>query len=73
MAGQGAECDGGGLVAGTHRAGHPEFTGTLTGEYDDEGDPPWRRYPLNELTHKPKGLPADTVGCKSESTFPIDK
>ncbi len=73
MAGKRAECDGGGLVAGTRFAGRQEFTGTLTGDYYDAGDPPWRWYLLRDLTSKPEGFPADAVWCESESIFLVEQ
>ena len=76
MAGRRAECDGGGLVAGA--SGHAlaarmDFTGTLTGEYVDHGDPPWRWYLLVDLVRRPEGWPADAVWCESESLFLVDE
>ena len=73
MAGKRAECDGGGLVAGTRYAGRQEFTGPLTGDYVDHGDPPWRWYRLGELVVKPAGYAADCVWCEKESLFPIEE
>lgn len=72
MAGKRADCDGGGQVAGTRFAGRQEFTGTLTGEYVDHGDPPWRWYLLGELSIKPEGYDWDTVWCESGSLFVLD-
>jgi hypothetical protein len=72
MAGKRAECDGGGHIAGTRYAGRQEFTGTLTGEFVDHGDPPWRWYLMVDLTRKPAGYPADSVWCESESVFVLD-
>jgi hypothetical protein len=72
LAGKRAECDGGGLVPGTHFAGREEFTGTLTGEYYDEGDPPWRWYLMGDLTRKPNNYPHTAVWCESESIFLLD-
>ena len=69
VAGRSAECDGGGAIAGTRFAGRQEFTGTLTGEYVDHGDPPWRWYLLVDLIRKPEGYPADTVWCESGNVF----
>jgi len=69
MARKRAECDGGGHIAGTRYAGRQEFTGTLTGEFIDHGDPPWRWYLMVDLTRKPEGYPADAVWCESESVF----
>jgi len=73
MAGRRAECDGGGLVAGTRYAARQDFTGTLTGEFHDEGDPPWRWYLMNELTRKPADFPYAAVWCESESIFLLDE
>ena len=69
MAGKQAECDGGGQIAGTRFAGRQDFTGTLTGEFIDHGDPPWRWYLMVELTKKPEGYPSDAVWCESGSVF----
>jgi hypothetical protein len=69
MAGKRAECDGGGQIAGTRFAGRQEFTGTLTGEFVDHGEPPWRWYLMVALTKKPEGYPADAVWCESQSVF----
>jgi hypothetical protein len=69
MAGRRAECDGGGPVLGTRWAGRQEFAGTLTGEYVDHGDPPWRWYLMVDLTRKPEEYPADAVWCESGSLF----
>ena len=65
MAGKRAECDGGGPVPGTHFAGRQEFTGVLTGEYIDHGDPSWSWYLLAELTVKPDNYSHDRVWCES--------
>jgi hypothetical protein len=73
MAGKRADCDGGGMVPGTHFAGREEFTGTLTGEYYDEGDPPWRWYLMNELTRKPGNYAFEAVWCESESIFLVEE
>ena len=69
MAGKRAECDGGDAVPGTHMAGRQEFTGTLTGQYVDHGDPPWRWYLLADLTRKPAGYRWDSVWCESGSLY----
>ena len=71
-AGRRAECDGGGLVMGTLYAARQEFTGTLTGEFYDEGEPAWRWYLLTDLTRKPQDYPFEGVWCESESLFLID-
>lgn len=73
VAGKRAECDGGHAVAGTNFAGREEFSGTLTGEYVDHGDPPWRWYLLAELTRKPDGYAHDTVWCESGNLFIVDE
>ncbi len=73
MAGKQAECDGGGAIAGTRFAGRQEFTGTLTGEYVDHGEPPWRWYLLTDLTAKPEGYAEDTVWCEQGSLYVVDE
>jgi hypothetical protein len=69
LAGKRAECDGGGPVAGTRLAGREEFAGTLTGDYVDHGDPPWRWYLMAELSRKPETYVADAVWCESGSLY----
>lgn len=73
MAGKVAECDGGGHIPGTRYAGRQDFTGTLTGEYLDHGDPPWRWYLMTELTHKPESYHQDAVWCESGNLFLVDE
>jgi len=73
LAGKRAECDGGGLMPGTRYVAAEEFTGTLTGEYYDQGDPPWRWYLMGELTEKPDGYPTDAVWCESESIYLLEE
>lgn len=73
MAGKRAECDGGGPIEGTYYAAREEFAGTLTGEYVDHGDPPWRWYLLTELYRHPEGYPYDAVWCESGNIFLVDK
>ncbi|MFQ5415543.1 MAG: hypothetical protein ACE5FL_00695, partial [Myxococcota bacterium] len=73
LAGRRAECDGGGLVPGTKYVGRQEFTGTLTGEYVDHGDPAWRWYLMVDLAEKPDGFEAEGVWCESQSLFLIDE
>lgn len=72
MAGKIAECDGGGHIPGTYYAGRQEFTGTLTGEYIDHGDPPWRWYLMAHLTQKPANYEHDAVWCESGNLFLAD-
>ncbi len=72
LVGHRAECDGGGPVPGTHFAGREDFAGSLTGEYVDHGDPPWRWYLLTRLSQKPPAYSADSVWCESEALFLID-
>jgi hypothetical protein len=72
-AGRVAECDGGAPIAGGRGAGREEFTGTLTGEYVDHGEPPWRWYRLTGLTRKPEGYSWDTVWCESDSLFLLEE
>jgi hypothetical protein len=73
MAGKTAECDGGGHIAGTRYAGRQEFTGTLTGDYIDHGDPPWRWYFMIRLTRKPENYEHDAVWCESGNLFLTDE
>ncbi len=72
MCGKTAECDGGQAVPGTHMASRQDYTGTLTGEYIDHGDPPWRWYLMINLTRKPEGYEHDAVWCESGCLFPTD-
>jgi hypothetical protein len=72
MAGKRAECDGGGPIQGTQLAGRQEFAGTLTGEYIDHGDPPWRWFLMVNLTKKPQNYAWDAVWCESGFVFLID-
>lgn len=72
LAGRRAECDGGSAIPGTRYAGREEFTGTLSGDWVDHGDPPWRWYLLRDLERKPPGYPADTVWCEAESVFLVE-
>jgi len=72
FAGKRAECDGGRPVMGSRYATREDFTGTLTGEYVDHGDPPWRWYLMGELTSKPDAYEADTVWCEESFIFFID-
>ena len=50
-----------------------EFAGTLTGDYVDHGDPPWRWYLLAELVRAPEGYPGEAVWCESGSLFILDR
>ena len=72
-AGKTAECDGGGHIPGTHYAGRQEFTGTLTGEYFDHGEPPWRWYLMTRLTRKPENYEHDAVWCEAGNLFVSDE
>jgi hypothetical protein len=69
LTGRHAECDGGGAIAGTRLAGREDFAGTLTGDYIDHGDPPWRWYLLRGLTQKPPSYALDEVWCESGSLY----
>lgn len=68
-AGRRAECDGGHGVVGSHFAGREDFAGTLTGDYVDHGDPPWRWYLLGDLTVRPEGYIHETVWCEEGNLF----
>lgn len=68
LAGKRAECDGGGLVT-ARLAAREDFAGTLTGEYVDHGDPPWRWHLMTALTVKPDGYLGDKVWCESGSLW----
>jgi hypothetical protein len=72
MAGKRAECDGGGLIQGTRFAARQEVAGTLTGDYIDHGDPPWRWYLMKSLTLKPQGYLPDEVWCESGMVFLVE-
>ncbi len=61
------------MIPGTKYAGREEFSGTLTGEYVDHGDPPWRWYRLCELTQKPENYEGDAVWCESGNLFVVDE
>ena len=71
-AGRRAECDGGRPVIGSRYATREEFAGTLTGEYVDHGDPPWRWYLMTDLTRKPDAYESEAVWCEENSLFFID-
>jgi hypothetical protein len=73
MAGKRAECDGGGPLAGTQFAGRQDFTGTLTGDYLDHGDPPSRWYLMVDLAKKPPNFAWEAVWCVSGFLFVIDE
>ena len=70
--GKKAECDGGAPVPDTRYAGRQEFAGTLTGDYRDFGDYPWRWYLMTELTVKPSNYPHDSVWCDEGNLFLTD-
>lgn len=73
MAGKRAECDGGGPVDGTNLASRQDFAGTLSGQYVDHGDPPWRWYLMTDLVRKPRGYAWDSVWCESGSLYLADE
>jgi hypothetical protein len=68
VAGKVAECDGGSMM-GPRLASRQDFRGTLTGEFVEEGDPPWRWYLMNELTLKPDSYAQDAVWCEVGNIF----
>jgi hypothetical protein len=65
--GRQAECDGGGREPNSKFAGRQDFAGTLTGDYRDFGDYPWRWYLMNQLTLKPRGFIHEAVWCDENS------
>ena len=72
-AGKRAECDGGAHIAGTKYAGRQFFAGTLTGNYRDYGDYPWRWYLMTKLTQMPRGYVHETVWCDEGSLLLEDE
>ncbi len=72
MAGKQAECDGGEVIAGTHLVSRQEFAGTLTGDFVESGDPPWRWYLVGDLNRAPDGYAHNTVWCESGSLFVVE-
>ena len=72
MAGKRVECDGGGPIEGIRFAARQDFTGTLTGEYVDHGEPPWRWYLMVDLLKKPENYVWDSVWCESGNLFLIE-
>jgi len=67
-----AECDGGGAIVGTRYAGRQEFSGRLTGEYVDHGDPPWRWYLMVDLVQKPENYSEGAVWCESGNLWLVE-
>ncbi len=72
-AGKRAECDGGSFITGTRMAGRQEFTGTLTGDYIDHSDPPWRWYLMVDLVVKPEQYVEEAVWCLEGNLFLMDE
>ena len=68
-AGKRAECDGGGPIKGTLLSGRQDFAGTLTGDYIEQGDPPWRWYLMIDLTLKPQNWEEEAVWCLAGNLF----
>jgi hypothetical protein len=71
LAGKRAECDGGYVSGGL--ASREDFAGTLSGEYIEEGDPPWRWYYLHKLTKKPEDYDDEGVWCETGFLFVMDE
>ncbi|MGH2586861.1 MAG: hypothetical protein ACRDJE_18260 [Dehalococcoidia bacterium] len=71
MAGRRAECDGGSVDA-EGRASREEFAGRLTGEYFEQGDPPWRWYLMTDLTQRPPYFEHESVWCDAGFLFVMD-
>jgi hypothetical protein len=59
-------------IAGTRYAARQDFAGTLTGDYVDHGDPPWRWYLMTNLTAKPEAYTEDSVWCEAGMLFVAD-
>jgi hypothetical protein len=72
LAGKFAECDGGGHFPGTRYAGRQDFTGMLTGEFVELGDPVWRWYLMTNLTVKPEQFEGDAVWCLGGNVFLVE-
>lgn len=72
MAGKRAECEGGMAQVGGEVGSREEFAGTLTGEYFDQGSPPWRWYLLARLTRKPADYEEDSVWCESGFLYVLE-
>ena len=70
--GKRAECDGGAQIAETKYAGRQFFAGTLTGNYRDFGNYPWRWYLMAELTVKPETYAQEAVWCDEGSLILMD-
>jgi hypothetical protein len=73
MAGKWAECDGGGPIGKTRLAGRQEFSGRLTGEYFDHGNPPWRWYLMVDLADKPANYEWDAVWCEAGNIYLVEQ
>lgn len=72
-AGKHAECDGGAHIVSTRYAGRQFFAGSLTGDYRDYGDYPWRWYLMTEFTQMPKGYSHEAVWCDEGSLILDDR
>ena len=74
LIGKWAECDGGsayaapGTPAGMMGA-REFFRGRLTGQYYEEGEPPWRWYYLTDLSSSPPDWETEGVWCEHNFIF----
>ncbi len=77
LKGRAAECDGGMPVV-NEGAGPPllgareSYRGRLTGEYVEQGDPPWRWYYMTDLEATPEGFGESGVWCERSFLFLAD-
>jgi len=66
LEGRRATCEGGAQVSvGSKVGGRETFSGTLTGDVLEQGDPPWRWLKMGDLTVRPEEVGTeDTVWCE---------
>jgi hypothetical protein len=66
LAGRRAICEGGAQVApGAKVGGRETFSGTLTGDVMEHGDPPWRWFKMGNLSVRPEYVGTeDHVWCE---------
>jgi len=54
---------------GNAAVGRQDYAGTLTGDYIDHSDPPWRWYLMKDLTLKPQGCEDEAIWCLEGNLF----